>query len=82
MDRFRIMVLEKLLSNGGLNPEQRNAVLTELEKKCRVFSDGCFKRGKVEEGKEYTKIPLKYMEDKLISNDKAQSSNEIRSSNY
>ena len=60
MDRFRIMVLEKLLSNGGLSLEQKNAALRELERKCEIFSKGCFKREKVEEGEKYASIPLKY----------------------
>ena len=61
MDRFRISALEKLLSNGGLTPKQRDAVLRELERKCRIFADGCFKRGKIEEGKRYAGIPLEYV---------------------
>lgn len=60
MDRFRIKVLEKLLSNEGLTPEQRTATLRELERKCEVFSKGCFKRNKIEDGERYEEIPLKY----------------------
>jgi len=77
MDRFRVKVLEKLLSNGKLSLEQKNATLNELKRKCEILSKGCFKRGKVEEGEGYAEIPLKYMEDKLMTNVKAQSSNEI-----
>ena len=60
MDRFRIKVLEKLLSNGGLDSEKRQDAISELDKKCRILSNGCFKRGKVEEGEKYAAIPLKY----------------------
>ena len=69
MDRFRIKVLEKLLSNGGLDPLQRNATLKELEKKCKIFSKGCFKREKIEEGEKYASIPLKYKVSILGSED-------------
>ena len=61
MDRFRINVLEKLLSNGGLDSEKRDAALSELKKKCKVVSEGCFKRGKIEDGNKYAAIPLKYI---------------------
>ncbi|OGL41123.1 MAG: glycosyl transferase [Candidatus Schekmanbacteria bacterium GWA2_38_11] len=60
MDRFRIKVLEKLLLEGGLDPSKKDATFKELEKKCEIFSKGCFKRGKIEEGEKYAAIPLKY----------------------
>ena len=44
-----------------LSPEryreiQEKALLKELGKKCRVYGDGCIKRGKIEEGEYYLSL--------------------------
>ncbi len=53
MDRFRIRSMVKLLREGELGKDQKKALLKELDKKCRVYGEGCVKRGKVEEGEYY-----------------------------
>ena len=57
MDRFRIQSLLKLLRAGLLRDEQRNAALEELAVKCRIYGEGCLKRGKKEEGNYYLELP-------------------------
>lgn len=52
-DRFRVMVLQKLLSTGTLTPYQSQLVRHYLGAKCRILARGCFKRGKMSEGKNY-----------------------------
>jgi glycosyltransferase involved in cell wall biosynthesis len=59
-DRFRVMVLEKLLSEPHIGPEERALVLKEMEKKCRVLSRGFMKRGNEPEGKRYQEIMKQY----------------------
>lgn len=60
MDKFRIYAITKLLQNQNLSSEQRRLALTELEKKCRVYGNGCIKHGRPLEGKRYIALPEKY----------------------
>jgi len=53
MDRFRIKSLVKLIRSGALNEQQIEAILKELRHKCRVYGNGCLKRGRTEEGAFY-----------------------------
>ena len=50
MDRFRIKALVKLIKSGVLNEEQLAVTIKELSSKCRIYGNGCLKRGKMEEG--------------------------------
>ncbi len=52
-DRFRVRALEKLLQTGDLSPQQQQLVKQSLITRCRILSNGCFKRGKTLEGEEY-----------------------------
>jgi hypothetical protein len=67
MDRFRIKAMVKLLLEGCLNREQTLAVHRELEKKCRVYGNGCIKRGKIEEGNYYLRLPERLKSDILLN---------------
>ena len=53
MDRFRIKAMVKIYERDVLNDVQKQALLKELRKKCRVYGEGCIKRGKTEEGEYY-----------------------------
>jgi glycosyltransferase involved in cell wall biosynthesis len=57
MDRFRIKSMIKLLQSGRLSERQIRAVFSELEIKCRIYGEGCIKRGKIEEGSYYIELP-------------------------
>ena len=57
MDRFRVKALVKLIKNGTLNERQLKATLEELYLKCRIYGNGCLKRGKMEEGKYFLHLP-------------------------
>ena len=57
MDRFRIKALEKLIKSGTLNEKQIEATLDELYLKCRIYGNGCLKRGKTQEGEYYLQLP-------------------------
>ena len=59
-DRFRVIALEKLLSEPSLKPDEREAVLREMKKKCQILSKGFFKRGNEPEGRRYQEIMKQY----------------------
>jgi glycosyltransferase involved in cell wall biosynthesis len=57
MDRYRIRAIARLITSGCLNRRQTEAALKELHFKCRVYGNGCLRRGKKEEGKYYLSLP-------------------------
>jgi glycosyltransferase involved in cell wall biosynthesis len=57
MDRFRIKAMLKILRSGRLSEEQTEATLHELALKCRIYGNGCLKRGKRREGEYYLGLP-------------------------
>jgi hypothetical protein len=59
-DRYRVIALEKLLSEPTLMPEDRELVLQEMKRKCRVLSKGFLKRGNELEGRRYQEIMRHY----------------------
>ncbi len=61
MDVFRITSLCNLLDHSLLSPAQREQTLEELERKCRIYGNGCLKHGRQEEGEYYLAITQKYI---------------------
>ncbi len=59
-DRYRVIALEKLLSEPFIGPEDREKILQEMKKKCKILSDGFLKRGNVLEGRRYQEIMRNY----------------------
>ncbi len=57
MDRFRIYALVKLIKNEPLNNDQYEAVIKELKHKCKIYGNGCIKRGRIQEGRFYLNLP-------------------------
>ena len=55
-----MIALEKLLSESYVKPEERELVLGEMKKKCRILSQGFFKRGNEVEGRRYQAIMEQY----------------------
>lgn len=53
LDRFRIIAIRKLLKSDSLNREQTVLALNALQKKCRVYINGCRKHGREEEAAKY-----------------------------
>ena len=60
LDQHRIRALTKLLSSGFLTPSQFLLARQELALKCRIYGQGCLKRGKVEEGGYYLALPDRF----------------------
>jgi glycosyltransferase involved in cell wall biosynthesis len=59
MDRFRIKAIAKLIESGILSKEQTVQAMKELSIKCRIYGEGCIKRGKIQEGDFYLSLPNK-----------------------
>jgi glycosyltransferase involved in cell wall biosynthesis len=57
LDRFRIQALVKILNSGRLTVSQYELAFKELETKCRIYGQGCLKRGRIEEGNLYLQLP-------------------------
>lgn len=61
MDKYRIRSITNLLRiEKGLTARQKELALHELEKKCRVYGQGCLKHGKTDEGQKYLNLPSQY----------------------
>lgn len=61
MDRYRIMSIVSLLAGGDLTVRQRRLAVSELQRKCMIYGNGCLKHGRREEGEFYLQLPGKYM---------------------
>jgi glycosyltransferase involved in cell wall biosynthesis len=61
LDRYRIQALEKLLDSGRLSSRQYELAWQELDRKCRIYGQGCLKRGKMTEGKRYLSLPARWI---------------------
>jgi glycosyltransferase involved in cell wall biosynthesis len=59
-DRYRVIALEKLLSEPSVGPEERGLILQEMKKKCQILSQGFSKRGNEPEAKCYQEIMRQY----------------------
>jgi glycosyltransferase involved in cell wall biosynthesis len=56
LDRYRIESIAKLISAGVLTAAQRSAALAVLKQKCRVYANGCRKRGRRAEADRYDQL--------------------------
>ncbi len=59
-DRYRVIALEKLLSDPLLKPGERGMVLEEMRRKCQILSKGFLKRGNEWEGRYYQEVMKRY----------------------
>ena len=57
LDKYRIQSLVKVICQGRLNPDQHHAAVAVLAEKCRVYAEGCLKRGKTQAAEYYRKLP-------------------------
>jgi len=60
MDKYRICSLCNVLESGVLTENQYLQTLSELERKCRIYGQGCIKHGRAEEGRQFLVLPDKY----------------------
>lgn len=60
LDKFRIKALQKVIENGKLDADARQAAVRTLQKKCAIFAGGCRKRGKDAEARYYEDLAANY----------------------
>jgi glycosyltransferase involved in cell wall biosynthesis len=60
LDKFRIKAIEKIINRGRLAEDQYRAAVKALKEKCKIYADGCRKRGRTEEALYYTSLSKKY----------------------
>ena len=59
-DRYRVMALEKLLSEPSIGADEREMILKQMKEKCQILYKGFLKRGNKMEGKRYQEIMRRY----------------------
>ena len=59
---FRIKALLLNLEEGFFDGEQRQLAARELVRKCRIYAQGCRKRGRDEEARRYLEIAGRYVD--------------------
>jgi len=57
MDSFRIRAIVRLIGSGILSSGQMRQAMEELSIKCRIYGEGCIKRGREKEGDFYISLP-------------------------
>ncbi len=57
---FRIKALQINLEVGTFKGEQKHMACKELVSKCRIYSQGCLKRNRIEEGRCYELMAARY----------------------
>ncbi|WP_020586551.1 glycosyltransferase family 2 protein [Desulfobacter curvatus] len=48
-DKYRIQSIRNLIESSVLSPDQKQAALKVFREKCRIFANGCLKRGRKKE---------------------------------
>jgi glycosyltransferase involved in cell wall biosynthesis len=61
LDRYRIKALGKILSSGILSSDQYIDAVKMLQTKCKIYAQGCLKRGKKDEAKYYFDFAQRYI---------------------
>lgn len=60
LDRYRILSIVSILENHPLTTPYYQAAVDVLREKCRIYADGCIRRGKVDEAGFYQTIASRY----------------------
>ncbi len=53
LDKFRIQALKKIIDSGQLSDSQCGSAMLTLKEKCRIYANGCHKRGREAEANFY-----------------------------
>ncbi len=61
LDKYRIISLIKIIESGILGSKQRESAVKMLETKCRIYANGCRKRGRATEAEYFTELIRKYI---------------------
>jgi glycosyltransferase involved in cell wall biosynthesis len=61
LDRYRIRAIAAMLESGLLKEEQKAAAVEVLERKSRIYAQGCAKRGRHEEARQALELAGRYL---------------------
>jgi len=64
LDKYRIKALKKIISSDILSRDQYTDAVKMLQKKCKIYAQGCLKRGRRDEAKYYFEFVQRYTESK------------------
>ncbi|MDY6906011.1 MAG: glycosyltransferase [Thermodesulfobacteriota bacterium] len=56
LDKYRIQSITNLLKTGNLTQDQQQAALKIRSDKCRIYANGCVKRGRLDEANDYRRL--------------------------
>ena len=59
LDKFRIRALRKIIEGSQLSNDQYQAAIMAIIKKCKIYADGCRKRGRKNEAIRYDELAQK-----------------------
>jgi len=60
LDKYRIQAIVKVLQHAALSPDQVMAARAMLEQKCRIYAQGCRKRGRFTEAARYASLHRRF----------------------
>jgi glycosyltransferase involved in cell wall biosynthesis len=60
LDRYRVRALNKLIESGRLDEAQRRAAADTLVTKCRIYAEGCRKRGRTAEAETFDRLAARH----------------------
>ena len=60
LDKYRIRSIQNLLARDGLTVAQSRAAASVLIRKCRIYANGCDKRGRPAEAVYYRQLAARY----------------------
>ncbi len=63
LDKYRIQAIKNILESGNLSDDQLFEAQKILKEKCRIFSNGCMKRGRIEEADYYRQLADRFQQD-------------------
>jgi hypothetical protein len=66
-DKYRIQSIQNLIESNVLSPDQEQAALNVFKEKCRIFANGCMKRGREKEGAYYLMLAAGKKSDSVTS---------------
>jgi glycosyltransferase involved in cell wall biosynthesis len=58
LDKYRIAAILKILNSNLLTDDQLKDALAVLKEKCRIYADGCAKRGRTDEAAYYHRVAM------------------------
>ncbi len=64
LDRYRILSIVNMLENHDLSVQQRQVAISVLIAKCRIYAQGCIRRGKNDEAETFQVIADRYAHQK------------------